>query len=588
MLPEGGQLVAGIRNTVAFKAVDESGEPLDVSGKLLQGNLPVKTFKSAHAGMGSFYFTPVPGVKYQIQLTGLKTDRLYPLPAIRDKGVVIHLLKNENDSLTFNVVQSLGSVRQTVFLRMQVRGRVQIMAAGILQDSLKVKIPTINSPQGIAEVTLFDQELRPLAERLVYLNPGKALKITTSLSKEIYKTREKVSVTIKTVDKDGKPVQANIGVSVYDKIYHNAEDAKDMLTHYYLSTQLRGRIYDPGYYFNTDHQDRKAAMDLLLLTQGWRCYLWNEDELKEFKKGKQVLTDSTKGRLIAVNPEKAAVKLQMLMVFSTDESQKRTLTSDSLGRFALAPENFVKGRWMYLKHFDASKGEYTVAVEDYFKAIGDVSKNMEYDYPNAGRITEEQKEDIPPGRMGMGTINLDEVKIVAKKQNVFRDKYMGHLDSLAKFEGNTDFIAPNSSWLNIPVGYGGTRPVEGKTYTTWNGPNPPHSYPFSFDATNSKHVVYHYPKFTEEELLKKFNLSRIKGYYEQREFYQPNYDKESNSLPDYRNTVLWAPEVMTNENGEATIDFFCSDINSSFLGIVEGVGREGLLGKKEFHFSVVK
>jgi hypothetical protein len=225
--------------------------------------------------MGSFYFTPVPGVKYQIQLTGLKTDKLYPLPAIRDKGVFIHLLKNENDSLTFNIIQSQGSVRQTVFLRMQVRGRVQIMAAGILQDSLEVKIPTINSPQGIAEVTLFDQELRPLAERLVYLNPGKALKITTSLSKEIYKTREKVSVKIKTVDKDGKPVQANIGVSVYDKIYHNAEDAKDILTHYYLSTQLRGRIYDPGYYFDTDHQDRKAAMDLLLLTQGWRCYLWN-------------------------------------------------------------------------------------------------------------------------------------------------------------------------------------------------------------------------------------------------------------------------------------------------------------------------
>jgi hypothetical protein len=588
VLPEGGQLVSGIMNRVAFKAVNESGEPLDVSGKLLQGDLPIKTFKSTHAGMGSFYFTPVPGVKYQIQLTSLKTDKLYPLPAIRDKGIVFHLLKNENDSLTFNIIQSPGSVKQTVFLRVQIRGRVQIMAAGILGDSLKVKIPTINSPQGIAEVTLFDQELRPLAERLVYLNPDKALNISTSLSKEIYKTREKVSVKIKTVDKAGKPVQANIGLCVYDKIYHNAEDVKDILTHYYLSTQLRGKIYNPGYYFDNNHKDRKEVMDLLLLTQGWRCYLWNVDELKELKKGKQVLTDSTKGRLIAVNPKKATPKLQMLMVFSTDESQKRMLISDSLGRFALAPEDFVKGRWLYLKHFDASKGEYTVSVEDYFKAIGDVSKKVECDYPIAGGITEEKKADIPPGRMSMGTINLDEVKIVAKKQNVFRDKYMGHLDSLAKFEGNTDFIAPNSSWLNIPVGYGGTRPVEGKTYITWNGPNPPHSYPFSFDATNSKQVVYHYPKFTEEELLKKFNLSRIKGYYEQREFYQPNYDKESNSLPDYRNTLLWAPEVITNENGEATVDFFCSDINSSFLGIVEGVGREGLLGKNEFHFTVVK
>jgi hypothetical protein len=251
-------------NTIAFKAVDESGEPWDVSGKLLQGNLPIKTFKSTHAGMGSFYFTPVPGVKYQIQLTNLKTDTLYPLPAIRDKGVVIHLLKNENDSLIFNIIQSRGFVKQTVFLRMQVRGRVQIMAAGILGDSLNVKIPTINSPQGIAEVTLFDQEMRPLAERLVYLNPDKVLNISTSLSKEMYKTREKVSVKIKTADKDGKPVPANIGVSVYDNIYHNAEDVKDILTHYCLSTQLKGRIHDPGYYFDTDN---KVDIPLILTTR---------------------------------------------------------------------------------------------------------------------------------------------------------------------------------------------------------------------------------------------------------------------------------------------------------------------------------
>jgi hypothetical protein len=588
ILPEGGQLVAGVMNTVAFKAVNKSGGPLNVSGELLQGDLPLKTFKSTHAGMGSFYFKPMPGVKYQIRLTSLRTDKLYPLPVIRDKGVVMHLLKNEKDSLTFNIIQSPGLVKQAIFLRLQVRGRVQIIAAGMLRDSLVVKLPTINAPQGVAEITLFDQELRPLAERLVYLNPGKALKISTSLTKEIYKTREKVSVKIKTVDKDGKPVQANIGVSVYDNIYHNAKDVKDILTHYYLSTQLKGKIYDPGYYFDSSHQDRDTAMDLLLLTQGWRCYLWNEDELKKIKNEDQVLTDSIKGRLIAVNPKKNAPKLQqMLMVFSTDESQKRTLISDSLGNFALAPENFVKGRWMYLKRFNAGKGDFAVSVEDYFKTITDVGKSVEYVYPVAGNVMGERK-DIPPGRMNMGTINLDEVKITARKENVFRDKYMGHLDSLAKFEGNTDFIAPNSSWLNIPVGYGGTRPVEGKTYITWNGPNPPHSYPFSFDATNSKHVVYHYPKFTEEELLKKFKLSRIKGYYEQREFYQPNYDKEPNSLPDNRNTLLWMPEVITNENGEAMIDFFCSDINSRFLGIVEGVGAEGLLGKKEFHFTVVK
>ncbi|HEX7870012.1 MAG TPA: hypothetical protein VF455_07845, partial [Chryseobacterium sp.] len=454
--------------------------------------------------------------------------------------------------------------------------------------SLKIRIPTADAPLGIAEATLFDREMRPLAERLVYLNPDKVLNITTSLSREVYKTREKVSLKIRTIDKTGKPVQASLGINVYDKLYHNPEDAKDILTHYYLSTQLKGRIYNPAYYFEASNKDRDVAIDLLLLTQGWRCYLWNEDELKEFGNREQVLTDSTKGQLIPVDIKKNKPKIQMLMVFSTDEREKRSLITDSMGRFVLGPVDFVKGRWSYLKHFDVGKAEYTVSVEDQFKEIGNVSKNMLFEYPVGEKATAKNKDDIPPGRISMGAINLNEVKVVAKKQNVFRDKYMGHLDSLAKFEGNTDFVYPNSNWLNVPSGSNGKKPIEGQKYTIWIGPNPPTKVPFTFGNGDFKEIIYHYPKFTEEELLKKFNLTRIKGYYEKREFYQPNYDKESDPLPDYRNTLLWAPEVITDKNGEATLNFFCSDINSNFIGTVEGVGPDGLLGKKEFYFNVNK
>ncbi|WP_183560473.1 hypothetical protein [Mucilaginibacter sp. SP1R1] len=588
ILPEGGQLVSGITNTVAFKAVDKSGDPVNVSGELLQRNQVVKTFKSIHAGMGSFYFRPVAGANYQVRLTSPKSDRFYPLASIRDKGVVIHLSKNTKDSLVFNIVQSTGSANQPVYLRLQIRGRIQAMAAGILGDSLKITIPTVEAPQGIAEATLFDQEMRPLAERLVYLNPDKVLNITATLSREVYKIREKVSLKIRTADRNGKPVQASIGVNVYDKLYRNPEEAKDILTHYYLSTELKGRIYDPAFYFNAANKDRNEALDLLLLTQGWRCYLWNEDELKELKNDRQVLTDSTKGRLILVDVKRNKPKIQMLMVFSTDEREKRSLITDSMGRFVLGPADFVKGKWNYLKHFDAGKAEYTVALEDQFKDIEKVSKNMLFEYPVGESTKAKNKDDIASGRISMGAINLNEVKIVAKKQDVFRDKYMGHLDSLAKFEGNMDFVYPNSNWLNVPSGSNGTKPIEGQKYTVWVGPNPPTKVPFTFGAGDFKEIIYHYPKFTEEELLKKFNLTRIKGYYERREFYQPNYDKESDPAPDYRNTLLWAPEVITDKNGEATLNFFCSDINSNFIGTVEGVGPNGLLGKKEFYFNVIK
>lgn len=589
IFPEGGKLVAGVSNTVAFKAVDKSGAPVDVSGALLKGDSTVKIFKSIHAGMGFFNFKPVSGVAYQLRLTDPKSGKLYPLPAIQSKGVVLHLLQEKRDTLVFSIHQSPGMINQPVFLRVQIRGRIQALAAGMLVDSLNIKIPTFDAAQGIAEVTLFDQNMRPMAERLVYLNPDKILNITANLSKDIYKTREKVSLKIRTSDKDGRPVSASIGVNVYDKVYQNSEDTKDILTHYYLSSQLKGKIHDPGYYFNTNNKHRKEALNVLLLTQGWRCYLWNDDELKDFRNRNQAITDSTEVRLIAINPKRTKPKAQVLMAFSTDESEKRTLLTDSLGRFALAPEDFVKGRWSYLKRFDTGKeDEYTVTVEDQFKAIRELNKNMRFDYPVAVAAKVEKHDKIPAERLSLGAINLNEVNVVAKKQNVFRDKYMGHLDSLAKFEGNTDFVSPNSSWLNVPVGYTGPKPVEGKIYTIWIGPNPPTRFPYNFGTGDFKKITYHYPKFTEEELLKKFKLTRIKGYYERREFYQPNYDKESDPLPDYRNTLLWLPEIITDKNGEASLEFFCSDINSSFKGIVEGVGADGLLGKKEFQFKVVK
>src|SRR5690606_29010336 len=107
------------------------------------------------------------------------------------------------------------------------------------------------------------------------------LKIKTILDKSEYKTRERATLKIKVTDENEKSVVAHLGLSVYDEIYQNKLDTKNILTHYQLSTQLKGNIYNPSYYFNKDNNNRKEALDLLLLTQGWRRYVWNEENLKK-------------------------------------------------------------------------------------------------------------------------------------------------------------------------------------------------------------------------------------------------------------------------------------------------------------------
>ena len=84
------------------------------------------------------------------------------------------------------------------------------------------------------------------------------------------------------------------------------------------------------------------------------------------------------------------------------------------------------------------------------------------------------------------------------------------------------------------------------------------------------------------------NLWRTKGYYAAREFYKPDEIDMQLSTPDARNTLLWEPSVITDEKGEAEVSFYCSDINTGFTGVVEGVDGTGLLGSGKCEFRVMR
>ena len=105
---------------------------------------------------------------------------------------------------------------------------------------------------------------------------------------------------------------------------------------------------------------------------------------------------------------------------------------------------------------------------------------------------------------------------------------------------------------------------------------------------DEQYVVYHGPIYSEEELLRRNNLWRAKGYYVAREFYQPDEIDIQLSTPDARNTLLWQPSVITDEKGEAEVSFYCSDINTGFTGVVEGVDGAGLLGSGTCEFRVIR
>lgn len=602
--PEGGKLVLGIQSRLAFKTVNSKGLPIEVKGTLFENNIPLLSFKSTHAGMGSFDFTPNESKKYHITLNEPVSNKTYSIASIETSGKSIRLINTTNEEVIFKISQSKDSKPEKVLLRLQVRGVVYSIATGILKKELVIKIPISDVPQGIAEVTLFNENGLPIAERLFFVKQDQKLKIQTELNKTELKTRDKANLKIKVTDENGQGVIAHLGLSVYDAIFQNNQDAKNIQTHYLLSTQLKGNLYNPIYYFDQKNNDRKEALDLLLLTQGWRDYVWNEDNLKEQIGITKIVFDTIKGKVILEKPDKKTLandaNPKAMTVFAADESKgKDFIMTDATGLFAIGPKDLKKGTggYTYMQLMTPEKPKYRIHIkDDSFKQIDNIRKSKTFNYPLA-EIGKINPKVISPFLGRISSNKLKEVVIISKKKGQeFREKYIGKLDSLYRIKSPTgDFFCPLTKYLNCPRCIDGChsaerlKPVEGGVYI--NAANYISITRCGYYRNNDRdEIVYHYPDLTEAELLAFFNIKMVAGYYSKKVFYEAIYDEVTlqDSTPDYRNTLFWKSDIITDEKGEATVDFFCSDINSLFIGTIEGVNDDGLLGSENFEFKVKK
>lgn len=589
--PEGGYLVSGIQSKLAFKAVTKNGNPIDIKGELFEDNVPLLEFSSTVMGMGSFNFTPDRNKKYFIRLSQPTIDTTYQLQEILSEGIIMRLIDKNKDSLSFKISQSSGLYHNVFYIRVQCRGIVYGMTTGELNKELMIKIPLSFLPQGIAEVTLFNNSLEPIAERLVYINHDKKLNITARLSGKIFSQRSKAELKISVKDANGNPVMANLGVTIFDKIYQNPLDSNNILSHVYLFFELKGRINNPSFYFNSKNQNRTEALDLLMLTQGWRRYIWSEQNLYKFnKEPHQIIYDEIRGTVKNKKGAKVPKEQSFVIAYSPDiDSSNMVLTANPEGVFMVSSETLKlwEKSYVYLKPFGPNGSNLKITLDDPFDTINRVMKYNIISYPSTHLSDTKKVKKDTVFSISSDVIRIKEVTIKGEKENAIRGKYMGTLDSLAR-QGVTRIAETQEHWVcrfNIwdccihpSYDIGSKQPVEGKKYRDCNG---------SIHVLNSK---LPYQELTEKELLEKFNISRVKAYYGKREFYKPNYDRENEDvrIPDFRNTLIWEPSIITNEKGEATLSFFCSDIYTDFIGRIEGVGGDGLLGSQCFTFKVRK
>lgn len=279
--PEGADLIKSIATNVAFKAINEFGKPADIEGTIYDKNgMEISRFSSFHDGMGVFRLVPENG-PYMAKITNpAGIDKSYPLPEIKRTGYVLNLDLNNENQMLFRIVAPKD---ETVNIVGQIRGN--IVFSETIETNINgtfLPIDASKFPKGIMQVTLFDKYDIARCERLVFVNSRKGLNIKITPNKKEYKPRETVELSIETTDSDSIPVPANISLSVVnDKVISFSDDKQDnILSWFLMSSELKGTIHEPSFYFNPKEKKAQEALDLVLLTHGWRRFTW-ENVLNE-------------------------------------------------------------------------------------------------------------------------------------------------------------------------------------------------------------------------------------------------------------------------------------------------------------------
>ncbi len=621
--PEGGSLLANVLNISAFKATNPDGSPVNVKGTIYDSDDKMITmFLSVHDGMGKFQFTPKSNTTYYAEVADASGKKIkVQLPKVETSGYVLgykkkgakHFIaiKTNNDTFTQASNKPLTLVCNTKGIT-YFQGELPLTKA-----TLSFELPTEKIPEGISQVTLYDYKQRPQAERLIYIEKQHGVKITITPDKQEYAPSEKTALTVTATDETGAAVPASFSLSCIDTNGNlNVGNNQSTICSYFLmESEIRGKVFNPGYYFNAKNPKRLEHLDLLLLTQGWRNFIWKTipkipDSLS-YKAEKGFSVSGKVQQLLGEKP-KPNVNISLAMMNASGSSIFSTVT-DTLGQFSFNDLLYVGKTKMFINSRN-EKG----------KNRGEIILNpieeppMEAHYkvalqPNTMLVnTRTMVEQVYQKHMAFGITPenvLDEVEIIAKKKDPhtgiygepdysytpddkmpnFRDIYaliQFTVPGVSVTNGKVQFIRYNGPAHFLIDGF----PVFNQSDIEFILPDDvakidaikgPKAAMFGTEGANG--VIAIYTKTGEYNTAKRgrahSQTEQTEGFYKARVFYAPDLNNPTNRINDgaaIRNTIFWMPYVHPDTTGTAKLTYFNSAAKTTVKVSLEGLTKTGI------------
>ena len=629
-LPEGGNWIIGKKSTIALRAVFPDGTPLVLQGSI-EGD-EATSFTTNASGLGKLEFTPKRAdyvAVLQDPASGI--TRRISLPKALQNGLSIHVQNPSDGTVISALIQGVG-VPGKLLLVTHTRGLVNYMAEGTLANGIwGVRIPKKNLPSGIHTIAILDEQGKPLLERLVFIQNKDELSLELNASSEPLQPRGKVSLNLKTAFQDSVS-QASLSLSVVD--LDQVEDHSDLqgtlYSHLLLTSDLKGTVYRPGYYFRKDLPNVAEELDLVLLTHGWTRFDW-EDVLQNRLPDQGYYIEqgiTISGKITEDSPTKKGLgggKITALVgegieLLSTEygpdgnflltdlqyqDSVSVTLTAEDLRArnfidLSIAvpqlPFTQLSGSYpatsSWPKGLAATVGERNLMqqlnsnlLEKELEGITVQAETLQEEQTQARKIYGEgdaviKPEDIPGGQ---GFINI--FQLIQGRVAGVRVTFDGfNATVLIRGVGSLQAgVEPMYMLNNVPVDASTLAQVSPRDVESVEVFKDP-SRTAIFGSQGGNGVIAVYTKAGTSTVYSSVGgtlVTKYSGYSIPRVFYSPKYEENSpaNKLTDRRATLYWNPLIQTDNSGKASLSYYNSETASRHLLILEGIDPQGRLGR---------
>ncbi|MFL5752329.1 MAG: MG2 domain-containing protein [Bacteroidia bacterium] len=577
IFPEGGELVSGLENNIAFRALNEFDKPADVEGIVLtEKGSQVASFSSYHQGMGAFSFNPQPNEKYTVKITKPEgIEQSFPLPEVLQRGYVMNVDNSRKEELLVNVKTT---ETEELSLVAQVRGKIYYSTViDAKKGSNKIAFPTANFPVGVSQITLFDSKGIARAERLTFVNKDKQLNISVETEKEKYLPREKVKMTLSVKDERGLPMPANLSLAVVnDQLLSFADDKSGhILSQLLLEQDLKDKVEEPGFYFDKKEEKSDKALDYLLMTAGWRRFTWE----KVMDENTPVITYAGEkavvgGIIYDGSSGKPMPNVKVKIVGGTE------IETDANGKFAIKRPDLSNP--ITLIYNAEGYNQQSHYVQDYNPNLNLYMYKKQYYNYSYGHQKPAYKNRARAANVPQAVPN-DEIMLaggmngMGNAQGMLMDAEVPGMPQQWEQNKKKEERAEGKAQMNV---VNKAKVAEKAAKLDENADE---------DLKEVQVADRRDDKFKAPLLNNNRELAlQANGalYYRARQFAAPVYDKEENveTRTDFRNTIYWNPNVEVGNTGKKTIEFYTSDDITSFRTTVEGISNDGSIGRTEKNF----